>query len=121
MKIIKIIFLIISLNFIALISNAANVSCNFDTGESYNITDGSWEGSLGWESLYDLFGDGLTLPLENSLLSELDKGYIFKAGTTPKGDVYLAGSDMGIAGRMSNIKDGSIIIYSGYCDVGFGD
>ena len=38
-----------------------------------------------------------------------------------KGDVYLAGSDMGIAGRMSNIKDGSIIIYSGYCDVGFGD
>ena len=67
MKIIKIFFLIISLNFIALISNAANVSCNFDTGESYNITDGSWEGSLGWESLYDLFGDGLTLPLENSL------------------------------------------------------
>ena len=99
---------------------AAKVSCAFDTGESYSITDGSWQGSLSYETLWDLFPDGLTIKLENSLLAKLDAQEIFKAGTTAKGDVYLMGSEAGISGRMSVLKNGSIVIYSGYCDVGFG-
>ena len=99
---------------------AAKVSCDFDSGESYSITDGSWQGSLSYETLWDLFPDGLSLELENSLLAKLDAQEIFKAGKTEKGDVYLMGSEIGITGRMSVLKNGSILIYAGYCDVGFG-
>ena len=100
--------------------HAASVNCQFDTGERYSVADGAWQGSLSFETLWDLFPEGLSLDLKNSLLVKLDSQEIFNAGTTPKGVVYLMGSDMGIAGRMSVIKDGSILIYGGYCDVGFG-
>jgi len=104
------------------IAFAAKVTCNFDTGEKYGISDGAWQGSMGMESLWEMFGmEGLTLPLENSLLAKLDTEEIFIAGNTDKGDVYLAGSEDGIYGRMTTILNGSIVIYSGYCDVGFGD
>ena len=58
--------------------------------------------------------------MENSLLSNLDAQQIFRAGETDKGIVYLVGGDMGVEGRLSSIEDGLLIIYSGFCSVGFG-
>ena len=116
----------ISLSFIltlfiqSSIAYAAKVSCSFDTGEKYGISDGAWQGNLGYETLWELFGDeGLVLPLENSLLSKLDTEEIFKAGTTDKGDVYLSGFEYGISARMAKIDNRSLIIYGGSCTVGF--
>ena len=45
---------------------------------------------------------------------------IFRAGETDKGTVYLVGGDMGVEGRLSTIDDGMLIIYSGFCSIGFG-
>ena len=58
--------------------------------------------------------------MENSLLSSLDAKQIFRAGETEKGIVYIIGGDMGVEGRLSSIEDGLLIIYSGFCSVGFG-
>ena len=62
----------------------------------------------------------LSLPIENSLLANLDAQEIFRAGETDMGTVYLVGGDMGVEGRLSAIDDGMLIIYSGFCSVGFG-
>ena len=58
--------------------------------------------------------------MENSLLTNLDTQEIFKAGVTDKGTVYLVGGDMGIEGRLSKIEEGLLIVYSGFCNIGFG-
>ena len=50
----------------------------------------------------------------------LDTQEIFRAGETDKGTVYLVGGDMGVEGRLSTIDDGMLIIYSGFCSIGFG-
>ncbi len=100
--------------------SAATVSCNFMSGEAYDMSSGAWIGSAGFEDIWDIFGDGVTLPMENSLLSNLDSQAIFKAGETDKGAVYLVGGDMGVEGRLSKIEGTTLIIYSGFCSIGFG-
>ena len=62
----------------------------------------------------------LLRPTRDNLLAKLDTQEIFLAGETPNGEVYLAGSDYGVYGRLSDVEDGMIYIYSGFCDVGFG-
>ena len=99
---------------------AATVSCSFMSGEAYSISSGAWIGTAGYEDIWDIFGDGLSLPMENSLLTNLDTQEIFRAGETDKGTVYLVGGDMGVEGRLSTIDDGVLIIYSGFCSIGFG-
>ena len=99
---------------------AATVSCSFMSGEAYSISSGAWIGTAGYEDIWDIFGDGLSLPMENSLLANLDTQEIFRAGETDKGTVYLVGGDMGVEGRLSTIDDGMLIIYSGFCSIGFG-
>ncbi|MBD63468.1 MAG: hypothetical protein CMD68_05230 [Gammaproteobacteria bacterium] len=99
---------------------SATVSCNFMSGEAYSISTGEWLGTAGWEDIWDIFGEGISLPMKNSLLAKLDTQEIFKAGETDKGTVYLIGGDMGVEGRLSNIEDGVIVIYSGFCDISFG-
>jgi len=119
----KKILIVISYVTILLLSKnilAAKVNCNFDTGEAYDISTGAWLGQADWESIWDIFGEGLELDLDNVLLAKLDTQEIFLAGETPNGEVYLAGSDYGVYGRLSGVEDGMIYIYSGFCDVGFG-
>ena len=99
---------------------AATVSCSFMSGEAYSISSGAWIGTAGYEDIWDIFGEGLELPMENSLLANLDTQEIFRAGQTDKGVVYLVGGDMGVEGRLSTIDDGILIIYSGFCSIGFG-
>ena len=99
---------------------AATVSCDFDSGESYDLTSGEWTGSIGYESLFDMFSDGVEMELEMSLLAKLDTQEIFAAGETEKGMVYLMGSDYGVISRLSSIAEGQINIYGGSCTVGFG-
>ena len=99
---------------------AATVSCSFMSGEAYDISSGAWIGTAGYEDIWDIFGDDLSLPIENSLLANLDAQEIFRAGETDMGTVYLVGGDMGVEGRLSAIDDGMLIIYSGFCSVGFG-
>ena len=84
------IFNIITLVFFIFFSSnlyAAKLNCIFDTGESYDISTGAWKGQVDWESLWDIFGEGLNLNLDNSLLSKLDTQEIFLAGETDKGQV----------------------------------
>ena len=100
--------------------NAATVSCDFISGEAYDMSTGAWIGSAGFEDIWDIFGDGISLPMENSLLSNLDSQEIFKAGETDKGTVYLVGGDMGVEGRLSKIEGNILIVYSGFCTKGFG-
>ena len=100
--------------------NAATVSCDFISGEAYDMSTGAWIGSAGFEDIWDIFGDGISLPMENSLLSNLDSQEIFKAGETDKGTVYLVGGDLGVEGRLSKIEGNILIVYSGFCTIGFG-
>ena len=111
---IKLIFLTL---FLSPNLKAASVSCNFMSGEAYSISSGAW---IGTADIWDIFGDGLSIPIENSLLANLDTQEIFRAGETDKGTVYLVGGDMGVEGRLSTIDDGMLIIYSGFCSIGFG-
>ncbi len=99
---------------------AAKVSCSFDTGEAYELSSGAWLGQATFDDIWDIFGEGLELDLDNDLLEKLDSQEIFWAGETDNGEVYLAGSDYGVYGRLSFVDDEMIVIYSGYCDVGFG-
>ena len=99
---------------------AAKVNCSFDSGEAYDLSSGAWLGQATWEDIWDIFGEGLELDLDNDLLDKLDTQEIFWAGQTENGEVYLAGSEYGVYGRLSYIDNEVIIIYSGLCDVGFG-
>ena len=114
---IKLIFLAL---FLSPTLKAATVSCNFMSGEAYSMSNGAWIGTAGFEDIWDIFGEGLSLPMENSLLANLDTQEIFRAGETDKGTVYLVGGDMGVEGRLSTSDEGMLIIYSGFCSIGFG-
>ena len=61
--------LIILAIFLSPSIKAATVSCNFMSGEAYSISSGAWIGTAGYEDIWDIFGDGLSLPMENSLLA----------------------------------------------------
>ena len=70
--------------------------------------------------LYNMFGDGLKLKMDNSLLANLDSGQPFLAGKVSRGSVYLQGSDFGVEGKLTSVNGNLITIYDGYCTVGFG-
>ena len=59
---IKLIFLAL---FLSPNLKAATVSCSFMSGEAYDIYSGAWIGTAGYEDIWDIFGDGLSLPMEN--------------------------------------------------------
>ena len=101
-------------------ANAAKVECSF-MSETTISTSGEWLATeMDFMKLMDLFGDGLTLPLENSLLSNLDTGEVFLAGEVDRGKVFLQGSDMGVTGKLIGVNGDVITIYDGMCSIGFG-
>ena len=111
---------VLGLIFLVNASHAASVNCAF-LSETTISKSGEW---LATESdfmkIYEMFGDGLTLPLKTSLLGNLDTGETFLAGAVKRGNVYLMGSDMGVSGKLIAVKGDIITIYDGMCDVGFG-
>ena len=100
--------------------NAAKVECSF-LSETNISTSGEWLATeMDFIKLMELFGDGLSLPLENSLLGNLDTGEVFLAGTVDRGKVFLRGSEMGVEGKLIAVDGDVITIYDGMCDIGFG-
>lgn len=117
----KFIFIITAL-FFSLVSPvySAKVTCNF-LSETQISKSGEWlKSEIDLMNLYNIFGDGLVLPLENSLLSKLDSKRPFLAGQTKRGRVYLMGGDLGVEGKLISISGEKIIIYDGSCTVTFG-
>jgi hypothetical protein len=99
---------------------AAKVSCTFFS-ETQISTSGEWlKTDMDFMKLIETFGDGLVLPLDNSLLSNLDTTEVFKAGEVDRGTVYLMGSEMGVMGKLTSVDGEIITIYDGHCEVGFG-
>ena len=99
---------------------AAKVECSF-LSETNISTSGEWLATeMDFMRLMKLFGDGLSLPLENSLLGKLDTGEIFLAGIVERGKVFLKGGEMGVEGKLIGVDGGVITIYDGMCDIGFG-
>ena len=100
--------------------NAAKVECSF-LSETNISTLGEWLATeMDFMKLMELFGDGLSLPLENSLLGNLDTSEVFLAGTVDRGKVFLRGSEMGVEGKLIAVDGDVITIYDGMCDIGFG-
>lgn len=64
--------------------------------------------------------DGIELPLENSLLANLDAQVPFYVGDVQRGRVYLMGGDMGVEGKLIDVEEDIITIYDGFCEIGFG-
>lgn len=99
---------------------AATVNCMF-MSETAISSDGEWlKSEQDFMALMEMFGDGLKLPLENSLLGKLDTKQPFLAGEVARGKVYLMGSDMGVEGKLISVDSGTITIFDGMCEVGFG-
>jgi len=101
-------------------AHAAKVECSF-LSETTISTSGEWMATeMDFMKLMDLFGDGLTLPLETSLLGNLDTGAVFLAGEVERGKVFLRGGDMGVEGKLIGVDGDVITIYDGMCNIGFG-
>ena len=101
-------------------AHAAKVECSF-LSETTISTSGEWVATeMDFMKLMEIFGDGLALPLENSLLSNLDTGAVFLAGEVERGKVFLRGGDMGVEGKLIGVDGDIITIYDGMCDIGFG-
>ena len=101
-------------------ANAATVSCNF-MSETQLTKDGEWiKSEMDFMKLFELFGDGIELPLENSLLANLDAQIPFYVGDVQRGRVYLMGGDMGVEGKLIDVDGDIITIYDGFCDISFG-
>ncbi|MGA0302105.1 MAG: hypothetical protein ACO3OJ_13495, partial [Paracoccaceae bacterium] len=99
---------------------AATLTCSF-LSETTISTDGAWvRKEMDFMKLYDMFGDGLSLPLENSLLGNLDTGQPFLAGEVERGKVFLMGGDYGVEGKLIEVNGNEITIYDGMCNIGFG-
>ena len=99
---------------------SASVSCNF-ASETVIRADGTWlKSEEDFMKLYNMFGDGLSLKMDNSLLANLDSGQPFLAGKVSRGSVFLQGSDFGVEGKLTSVKGDLITIYDGFCSVGFG-
>ena len=102
------------------VATAATVECSFLT-ETVISKSGEWlKTESDFMKLYEMFGDGLELALENSLLGKLDSQQPFLAGEVTRGNVYLMGSDMGVQGKLIQVNGDQIAIYDGFCQVGFG-
>ena len=52
----------------------------------------------------EMFGDGMTMKLDNSLLAQLDSGQPFLAGEINRFAVYLTGSDVGVQGKLTSVN-----------------
>ena len=101
-------------------AHAAKVECSF-LSETIISTSGEWMATeMDFIKLMELFGDGLTLPLESSLLGNLDTGEVFLAGEVDRGKVFLRGGDMGVEGKLIGVDGNIITIYDGMCNIGFG-
>ena len=101
-------------------AKAATVSCSF-MSETSITTSGVWlKEEMDLMKFYDMFGDGLSLPLENSLLANLDTEKPFEAGKVDRGTVYLMGGDMGITGKLINVDGNVINVFDGMCSISFG-
>lgn len=101
-------------------AQAATVSCSF-MSETQITKDGEWiKSEMDFMKLFELFGDGIELPLENSLLANLDSQVPFYVGDVQRGQVYLMGGDMGVEGKLIHVEGDIITIYDGMCDIGFG-
>jgi len=63
--------------------------------ETQITKSGEWlKSEMDFMKLYELFGDGLVLPLENALLANLDSQQPFLASQTDRGMAYLMGGDL---------------------------
>ena len=75
-------FCLLAFGLLALIAekvHAASVECLF-LSETSISTSGEWLATeMGFRKVDESFGDGLSLPLENSLLGKLDTGEVFLA------------------------------------------
>ena len=101
-------------------AQAATVSCSF-MSETQITKDGVWlKSEMDFMKLFELFGDGIELPLENSLLANLDTQAPFYVGDVQRGQVYLMGGDMGVEGKLIYVEGDIITIYDGMCDISFG-
>ena len=101
-------------------ANAAKVQCTFMT-ETTISTSGEWLATdMDFMKLMEMFGDGLSLPLENSLLGKLDTEEVFLAGEVERGKVFLKGGEMGVEGKLIGVSGDVITVYDGMCDIGFG-
>ncbi len=100
-------------------AKAATVECMFMSETKIN-TKGEWlSTNVDFMVLMNMFGDGLKIKLENSLLGNLDTNKPFLAGEVSRGKVYLMGSDMGIEGKLINVQGNEILIYDGLCNINF--
>ena len=101
-------------------ASAATITCNF-MSETTISKSGEWlRTDDDYMKIFDMFGDGLVLPLENSLLGKLDSGEVFLAGYVRRGRVYLKGDDMGVNGKLIEVINNEITIYDGMCNISFG-
>jgi hypothetical protein len=101
-------------------AQAATVNCSF-MSETQITKDGQWlRSEMDFMKLFEVFGDGIELPLENSLLANLDSQVPFYVGDVQRGGVYLMGGDMGIEGKLIRVDAEIITIYDGLCDISFG-
>lgn len=101
-------------------AHAAKVECSF-LSQTTISTSGEWIATeLDFLKLMEIFGDGLTLPLETSLLGNLDTGNVFLAGEVDRGRVFLRGSELGVEGKLIGVDGDIITIYDGLCNIGFG-
>lgn len=101
-------------------ATAATVSCSF-LSETSITSSGEWlKTEMDFVKLYEMFGDGLSLSLENSLLANLDTGKPFEAGKVDRGTVYLMGDDMGVSGKLISVEGNVITVFDGMCSIGFG-
>ncbi|SVE57380.1 uncharacterized protein METZ01_LOCUS510234, partial [marine metagenome] len=111
---------VLCLTFFSSTSSAATVSCMF-MSETTISKSGEWiKADTDFMKLYNMFGDGLKIPLKNSLLGNLDSGKPFMAGTVKRGNVYLMGGDMGVEGKLISVQGNNITIYDGMCTTSFG-
>ena len=117
---IKFIFFILFLFSNPMYLNSATVTCTFLSETSIN-SDGDWlKTETNILKLFEMFGDGLILDLENSLLVKLDERVPFLAGEIDRGNVYLKGGDTGVEGKLISIDNDILIIYDGMCTISFG-
>ena len=102
------------------IAHGATVSCMF-MNETQITTSGEWlKSETDFMKLMEMFGDGLKIPLKNTLLGKLDSKQPFLAGAVARGNVYLMGGDGGVTGKLINVKNDVITTYEGMCTVTFG-
>ena len=118
-NLLNIVFALISIFFIKSVY-AATVSCSF-LNETTISKSGEWvKEEVDFMKLYEMFGDGLNLKLDNSLLGNLDTNEPFLAGEVDRGRVFLMGSEYGVVGKLIGVEEDQLTIYDGMCTIGFG-